>query len=49
MHESPNNAEESSYIHDAEEWLLSKGGTVPLESEFPCMFQGMLDDYADSL
>jgi hypothetical protein len=47
MHKSPNDAEEDSYIYDAEEWLLSKGGTIPLESEFPWMFQGMLDDYAN--
>ena len=44
---SLNNAEEGSYVYRAEEWLLSKGGTIPLKSKFPCMFQGMIDDYID--
>jgi hypothetical protein len=47
MHASPNNAEIDSYVYDAEEWLLSVGGIIPRELRFPCMFQGMLDDYGN--
>jgi len=47
-HVSPNISEEGSFIYEAEEWLLSKGGTIPDERKFPCMFQGMQDDYMNS-
>ncbi len=45
--QSPNNAEEGSFVRNAELWLESMGMTPPTES-FPCMFQGMMDDYSDS-
>ena len=44
---SPNDAKSGSFVWLAEEWLLSKGGEIPLKSKFPRMFQGMLDDYTD--
>lgn len=46
-HISPNGAEPDSVVHDAEKWLLSKGGKIPISGKFPHMFQGMLDDYSD--
>ena len=45
---SINNAEDGSFCRDAELWVERMGGTPPDESVFPMMYEGMLDDYANS-
>lgn len=47
-HVSPNGAEPDSFVYAAEAWAIHQGLTVPLEAVQPGMFQGMLDDFADS-
>lgn len=45
---SPNNAEEGSLVHAAEQWMRSQGLVPPNERKHRCLFQAMLDDFSES-
>lgn len=45
---SPNEAEDGSFVRDAELWLEAQGMRPPDEMVFPNMYQGMIDDYVES-
>lgn len=45
---SPNNAEENSYVAEAEGWMRENGYVIPTQRH-PHLYQAMLDQYADSV
>lgn len=45
---SPNGAEPDSLCYVAEQWMLRQGLRIPTAGKYPHLYQGMLDDFAES-
>lgn len=48
-HISPNGSVAGTFHHAAEAWVLSEYLTIPNRMLHPAMYQGMLDDFLESL